>query len=220
MFIWYDTAYTVLIYKFTESIRALAAPFTAEPALNDALNKNNFTSIQHKLNVYMHSLGNRLISFMISLHPLKSSNYVPKIINYSCAQWVFWTHEVSGLPFLSIATATAFPLLAEPYVFDMAHPATLVPWPTVSTCGPPPTFIPCVYNNMLACTSIFTPHKFLCNVYSAITYTQLALPLKSGLEVSIPLHTIRSHIYYYYRLTSQQHKHLHQHLLEKLFQQN
>ena len=31
--IWYDTAYTVLIYKFTESIRALAAPFTAEPAL-------------------------------------------------------------------------------------------------------------------------------------------------------------------------------------------
>ena len=39
------TLHTVLIYKFTESIRALAAPFTAAgaPALNDALNKNNFT---------------------------------------------------------------------------------------------------------------------------------------------------------------------------------
>ena len=35
---WYDTA---VPSKFTESIRALAAPFTAEPTPTDALNKKN-----------------------------------------------------------------------------------------------------------------------------------------------------------------------------------
>ena len=74
---------------------------------------------------------------------------------YACMAWVTVTlyicmvytrtYAVDIFPFLSIFTAIAVAFFATPYVFDMAHPATIVPWPAVSTFRPPAKFLPYIY---------------------------------------------------------------------------
>ena len=69
------------------------------------------------------------------------------------------TYAEDGFPFLSIFTAIALALFATPYVFDMAHPATFVPWPTLSTFRPPEKFLPYINHE---CNCLIMIHAKTC----------------------------------------------------------
>ena len=72
------------------------------------------------MNIFMHSLGNRLSSFVISLNPIKGSNCSTICMhglghsNYLFCMVYKRTYAVDNFPFLSIFTAIAVAFFATP----------------------------------------------------------------------------------------------------------